>query len=167
MDVGAVWIPEPRSLRAMFVSSERALWTLSRRNGKLAAPSSYLRLLEYAGRDLGCGGPYPGCTVASVPQRRMAQETEMKPFKAKTKTGEKWYVMEGSSLVEVAAADVPGIIERMEKAEGEEALAAQAAPGWRMEDLDTQQAMALAGMGLSIDIRFPHHPSRASDIWPL
>lgn len=157
MDVGAVWIPEPRSLRAMFVSSERALWTLSRRNGKLAAPSSYLRLLEYAGRDLGCGGPYPRCTVASVPQRRMAQETEMKPFKAKTKTGEKWYVMEGSSLVEVAAADVPGIIERMEAADRAAAIEADGRSNKMLAEAQaTSQATMLAMYGWSTDPSYPN-----------
>ena len=45
----------------------------------------------------------------------------MKPFKAKTKNGDKWYVLNGNSLVEVDAADVPGIVARMEEAEREEA----------------------------------------------
>ena len=50
----------------------------------------------------------------------------MKPFKAKTKNGDKWYVLNGSSLVEVDAADVPGFVARMEEAEREEAAAALA-----------------------------------------
>ena len=50
----------------------------------------------------------------------------MKPFKAKTKNGDKWYVLNGNSLVEVDAADVPGIVARMEEAEREEAAAALA-----------------------------------------
>ena len=45
----------------------------------------------------------------------------MKPFKAKTKNGDKWYVLNGNSLVQVDAADVPGIVARMEEAEREEA----------------------------------------------
>jgi hypothetical protein len=50
----------------------------------------------------------------------------MKPFKVKTKNGEKWCLMNGSSLVEVDAADVPGIVARMEEAEREEAATALA-----------------------------------------
>ena len=50
----------------------------------------------------------------------------MKPFKAKTKNGDKWYVLSGNSLVEVYAADVPGIVSRMEEAEREDAAAALA-----------------------------------------
>jgi hypothetical protein len=60
----------------------------------------------------------------------------MKPFKAKTKNGDKWYVLNGSSLVEVDAADVPGIVARMEEAEREEAEREEAAAALAKERSD-------------------------------
>ena len=60
----------------------------------------------------------------------------MKPFKAKTKNGEKWYVLDGNSLVEVDAADVPGIVARMEEAEREEAVREEVAAALAKERSD-------------------------------
>jgi hypothetical protein len=47
----------------------------------------------------------------------------MKPFKVKTKTGaEKWYWVDGSTLIEVAESEVPGLIEQENTAKLERAL---------------------------------------------
>jgi hypothetical protein len=63
----------------------------------------------------------------------------MKPFKAQTKNGDKWYVLNGNSLVEVDAADVPGIVARMEEAEREEAEREEAVAALAKERSDCEE----------------------------
>lgn len=87
----------------------------------------------------------------------------MKPFKAKTKNGDKWYFMNGNSLVEVDVVDVPNIVARIEKAKNDAAAAAHSPQGFpRLKDPDSLELMALAGMGMSMDVRFPNEHV---DIW--
>ena len=82
-----------------------------------------------------------------------------KPFKAKTKTGEKWYVVDDGNLIEVAAEDVPGIVARIDEAERVEQANAAAPTSWANlihEEPDSLELMALAQMGMSTDGRFPN-----------
>lgn len=82
-----------------------------------------------------------------------------KPFKAKTKTGEKWYVVDDGNLVEVAAEDVPGIVARIDEAERVEQANAAAPISWAdlvHHEPDELELMNLAAMGMSFDTRFPN-----------